>query len=114
MKASDFPGTGNMTEFLKQVVRNRLEQLDIDPTNYVAKDFTEKKRKNRQKKRGKSFPTTVSNEGNAAEAATASETNNVEKTEEDENTLNNSEVPESECRAQDNVETLSFNTFQGM
>ena len=45
MKASDFPGTGNMTEFLKQVVRNRLEQLDIDPTNYVAKYFTEKKKK---------------------------------------------------------------------
>ena len=33
-----------MTEFLKQVVKNRLEQLDIDPANYVAKDFTGKKR----------------------------------------------------------------------
>ena len=32
-----------MTEFLKQVVKNRLEQLDIDPANYVAKDFTEKR-----------------------------------------------------------------------
>ena len=34
-----------MTEFLKQVVKNRLEQLDIDPANYVAKDFTEEKKK---------------------------------------------------------------------
>ena len=80
----------------------------------LLKTLLKERKKNRQKKRGKSFPTTVSNEGNAAEAAMASETNNVEKTEEDENTLNNSEVPESECRTQDNVETLSFNTFQGM
>ena len=45
MKASDFPGTGNMTEFLKLVVRNRLEQLEIDPATYISKDFTEKKEK---------------------------------------------------------------------
>ena len=94
MKAADFPGTGNMTEFLKLVVRNRLEQLDIDPANYISKDFTEKKKKNRQKKRGKSFPTAVSTEGTAV---IASETN-VEEAEEDE-TIIGKEVNESEGRS---------------
>lgn len=59
MKSSDFPGEGNMTEFLKGVVRNRLEELDIDPADYVTDDFSEKMKNDRQKKRGKALPTVI-------------------------------------------------------
>ena len=53
MKASDFPGTGNMTECLKDIARKRFDQLEINPADHVDKNFTEKKRKNRQKHHGK-------------------------------------------------------------
>ena len=53
MKASDFPGTGNMTECLKDIARKRFDQLEINPADHVDKNFTEKKRKNWQKLHGK-------------------------------------------------------------
>ena len=65
MKSSDFPGEGNMTEFLKGVVRNRLEELDIDPLDYVTDDFSEKMKNDRQKKRGKAMPTIIVEASNA-------------------------------------------------
>ena len=52
MKKEDFTGPGNLTEFLKTVLKNRLESLGIDPAKYVVKNFTEAKRKRRQKRRG--------------------------------------------------------------
>ena len=60
LKASDYTGPGTFTGFLKEVVRRRLNQLKIDPEDYVSEKFTEKQRVNRQKKRGKSFPAIVS------------------------------------------------------
>ena len=60
LKASDFPGDGTITEFLKTVVKIRLEQLEIDSTEHVSNKFNDKTRKDRQKKRGKSFPSQVS------------------------------------------------------
>ena len=59
MKSSDFPGEGNMTEFLKGVVRNCLEECNIDPSQYVTDDFSEKMKNDRQKKRGKTMPTVM-------------------------------------------------------
>ena len=55
MKASDYTGPGTFTGFLKEVVRRQLNQLKIDPEDYVSEKLTEKQRVNRQKKCGKSF-----------------------------------------------------------
>ena len=61
MKAEDYTGPGTFTGFLKEVVRRRLvDQLKIDPADYVSEKFTEKQRINRQMKRGKFFPAIVS------------------------------------------------------
>ena len=55
MAASGFPGPGNITQFLKGVTKRRLEELDIDPAMWVDKNFSDKTRKNRQRRRGKAL-----------------------------------------------------------
>ena len=41
LKTSDFPGPGNITEFLKEVIRRKFDQLNIDHTNFVDEKFTD-------------------------------------------------------------------------
>ena len=52
MRRKDFPGAGNLTEFLKKVVKNYFDQENIDPENHVTELFTDRQRKRRQKIRG--------------------------------------------------------------
>ena len=47
LKASDYSGPGTITEFLKKVIKARLEQLNIDPADYVSNKFDDKKREDR-------------------------------------------------------------------
>ena len=69
-----------MTEFLKQVVKNRLEQLDIDPANYVAKDFTEKRERIGKRNVVNLFQQQFLMKEMQQEAATAYETNVIPTT----------------------------------
>ena len=92
MKSSDFPGEGNMTEFLKGVVRSRLEECNIDPSDYVTDDFSEKMKNDRQKKRGKAVPIVI-------------EVDNVNRTEGSDNELTGVETtpPTDGANARDDV-----------
>ena len=63
MAASGFPGPGNITQFLKGVTKRRLEELDIDPAMWVDKNFSDKTRKNRQRRRGKAIEPEVDEVG---------------------------------------------------
>ena len=57
LKTSDFPGPVNITELLMEVIRRKFDQLNINHTNFVDEKFTDKMRKDRQKRRGKAVPT---------------------------------------------------------
>ena len=56
---SDYKGPGNMTEYLKKVVINKLELLGINPTMWVKAQFGENERKRRERNRKKSTPMEV-------------------------------------------------------
>jgi hypothetical protein len=57
-KAS-YSGPGNMTEFLKTVVRNKLDQLGINHEEWISKHFSEAEKKKRERTRKKSTPSIV-------------------------------------------------------
>ena len=46
------PSNLNLTGFFRLVLKQIFEYLSINPKNYISKDFTEKKRKNRERYRG--------------------------------------------------------------
>ena len=52
MGKKEFPGQGNLTEFLKKVVKNYFDQEKIVVENHVTELFTDRQRKRRQKIRG--------------------------------------------------------------
>ena len=54
MKKNDYAGPqqSNMTEFLRQVLKEICRFYSINPNTYVSKAFTETKRKNRERRRG--------------------------------------------------------------
>ena len=52
LKKGDFTGPGNITEFLKTVLKNIFESYHIDPIDYVSNEFTDRRRKNRERHRG--------------------------------------------------------------
>ena len=49
MGRKEFPGTGNLTEFMKKVVQRFCEEENIDAENHVTTLFTDQQRKRRQK-----------------------------------------------------------------
>ena len=57
----DFPGEGKMTDFLKNVVKKRLEMLGISVSAWVSKAFTDDEKKKRLRTR-KVFVNTDTNE----------------------------------------------------
>ena len=54
MKKTDYQGPTNLnlTGFFRFVLKQIFEYLAINPQEYISKDFTEKKRKNRERYRG--------------------------------------------------------------
>ena len=54
-KAS-YTGPGNMTDFLKKVVANKLAMLGINPDMWVSDKFTEEEKQRRERTRKKSTP----------------------------------------------------------
>ena len=72
LRKNEFPGPGNLTEFLKKVIRNFFEEENIDAENHVSELFTDQERKRRQKKRGDLVPSTNS--------SSSEEINNLPKT----------------------------------
>ena len=58
-----YTGPGNMTEYLKKVVKNRLEQLGMNHIEWVKDTFTEIDRKKRERTRNKSTPSEVERPG---------------------------------------------------
>ena len=51
-----YTGPGNMTQFLKKVVKNRLDMLGINHNNWVYESFSEEERTKREKSKKKSHP----------------------------------------------------------
>ena len=56
---SDYTGPGNITEFTKKVVKNRLEMLGLNHENRVMESFTEEDRKKRERSKKKSKPSEI-------------------------------------------------------
>ena len=56
---ADYGGPGNMTEYLKKVVINKLGMLGINHMEWVSKQFGEDDRKRRERNRKKSNPLEV-------------------------------------------------------
>ena len=48
---ADFPGAGNMTSFLKKVVKKRLEMLGIAVENWISKAFSDTEKRKRMRTR---------------------------------------------------------------
>ena len=52
LRKEDYAGPGNLTEFLRTALRNRLDSLEINPSKYVSHKCSTRTRKNRMKYRG--------------------------------------------------------------
>ena len=59
LRKEDYEGPGTLTEYLKDVVRNRLDMLGINPEMWVTEKFGEKERKKRERNRKKNEPIPV-------------------------------------------------------
>ena len=87
-KAS-YTGPGNMTDFLKKVVANKLAMLGINPDMWVSDKFTEEEKQRRGRTRKKSTPSILdTDESTGMDAEEASENgNNASEDDENENLL---------------------------
>ena len=59
MLRTDYTGPGNITEFTKKVVKNRLEMLGLNHENWVMESFTEEDRQKRERTKKKSKPSEI-------------------------------------------------------
>ena len=64
----DFPGDGNMTDFLKNVVKKRLEMLGISVSAWVSKAFSDEDKKKRLRTRKVFADTDINEEETEVEA----------------------------------------------
>ena len=67
LKRSAYTGPGIMTDFLKKVVKNRLNMLGINPDMWVSESFGEEERKRRERSRKKSVPSAIETSAQAEE-----------------------------------------------
>ena len=58
-KKSLYSGPGNITEYLKRVVVNKLEMLGINPDQWVSNLFTKEEKRKRERTRKRSTPNII-------------------------------------------------------